>query len=470
MILVTVRRSLLAIGLLLAVPALAGPPPASLEPILAEIAKDRMFSNSDVGFQVVDIRTGEEVFSRGAHDLLSPASTMKVLTAATALKELGPAYRFTTVISAMKRPKSGVVSGDLYVKGGGDPTLVVEKLWKMVYDLKLAGVDQIDGNVLFDEGFFDGDHSLTGWNKAADIKRGPSYFPALSALSLNFNTVALVVRPADRSGQKATATLETPAGSYVSVVNGVTTGSGSSRRAVSVERLVQADGTMQFTVGGSIPSGGSTARYYRTVDDPTAHFMGAFVHMLERNGIEMTGEAKLGIAPDAAVELVELRSAPLAAILMDMNKFSNNFMAEQVLRTVGAEVEEGPGSTASGLVVVQRYLESLGLDEAEFQLVNGSGLSREARLTPAALNAVLLDMAHDPTVGDEAVVVEASLGVRRQYRIRPEDVVLENPSPSPLLAAVGTPTPSPLAEIRGDAVELPPTHCHPERRVGVHRD
>ena len=202
-------------------PAAAAP---SLDPVLAEIAEDRAFKRCDVGLQVVDLLSGEEVFAHDPEKPLSPASTTKVITAATALKELGPAFRFETSLLGDTRPNAdGVLKGNLYVRGGGDPTLVIEKLWKMVLDLEQLGVTSVTGDLVFDDSYFDTDRRLPGWTKAEDIERGPAYFPSISALSLNFNTVSLLVRPGAGSGKAAVVGLETAADGYVTVVNKVTT-------------------------------------------------------------------------------------------------------------------------------------------------------------------------------------------------------------------------------------------------------
>ena len=404
-----IRTLLVSAVLLLAPPAHADDPKPALEPVLAELTKDPLFTKSDVGVQIIDLDSGEVVFARNDDTPLSPASTTKVLTAATALKTLGPAYRFHTVVLADAPPDAeGVVAGNLYVKGGGDPSMVIEKLWKLVADLELAGVRTIEGDLVFDDSFFAADTSLRGWDKPADVARGPSYFPKLSALSLNFNTVSIAVRPGGNSGDEARVALETDASPYVELESTVKTGAKGGRRGIRIVREVRDDGGMTFKASGSIPAGGDLARYYRTVDDPTAHFAAAFVNLVADAGIGLSGSPRRGPAPEEAVELASMQSRSLAALLMDMNKFSSNFFAEQVLRTVGAEVEEVPGSTDAGLKVVDRYLRSLGLDESDYKLVNGSGLSRDARLSPAALNAVLLDMHHDDAVGPE---FEASLAI-----------------------------------------------------------
>lgn len=376
-------------------------PSNDLTPALAALTKNRLFGSSKVGFQVVDLGTGEEVFAHGADTALNPASTMKVVTSATALKRLGPSYRFTTdIYTDGTVDASGTLKGNLYIEGHGDPSMVVEKLWKLVGDLKLEGIERIEGSVVFDDDFHVGPAALPGWDKKEDIARGPSYFATLSALSLNFNTAALVVGPGAEVGKEARVRLETPVAQGVKVVNEVKTVPASSRRSVQMDRDVLGDGTTVFTLRGSVPLGDEHEKYYRTVADPTAQFMGAVQELMKQHGIAVTGSFRRGDTPDGADRLMQLRSSSLATILMDMNKLSNNFIAEQVLRTLGAELE-GEGSAEKGLVVVQAYLDELGIGSDDLHLVNGSGLSRQATLQPSALTAVLVDMARDPQVGQE---------------------------------------------------------------------
>jgi D-alanyl-D-alanine carboxypeptidase/D-alanyl-D-alanine-endopeptidase (penicillin-binding protein 4) len=376
-------------------------PSQDLAPVLSALQKNRLFGSAKVGFQVVDLQTGEEVYAHGPDASLNPASTMKVVTSATALKVLGPSYRFTTdVYTDGTIDAAGTLQGNLYIEGHGDPSLVIEKLWKLVADLSNEGIERIEGDVVFDDDFHTGGAQLPGWNKPEDISRGPSYFATLSALSLNFNTAAIVVGPGAEVGKKARVRLETPAGSAVTVVNEVKTGAATARRSVQMDRDVAADGTTTFTLRGTVPLLSDHTKYYRTVADPTGQFAGAFQELLEERGIGVGGRFRRGDTPDDADRVLQVRSSSLATILMDMNKLSNNFIAEQVLRTIGAEVE-GEGSTEKGLEVVARYLAELGLDPAELNLVNGSGLSRSATLQPSVLTAVLVDMARDPQVGQE---------------------------------------------------------------------
>ena len=393
----------------------------ALTAVLEPLTGDRLFRDADIAVQVVDLETGEQVWARDADTGLNPASTTKILTAATALKTLGPSYSFTTVVYGATEPDgAGVIDGPLYVKGGGDPTLVVEKLWKLVRDLELAGVTKVDGDLVLDESFFGDDHRLVGWNKKRDIERGPSYFPALSALSLNFNTIAVVVRPGAESGKPAIVALETESDGYIAIDNQMSTARSGSRPRVQMERDVAKDGTMSFLMEGSVPVGDRVRRYYRTVADPTAYFGAAFRAICADRGIQVTGKTRTGVVPDSAEPLVTLSSPPLSSILMDMNKYSSNFMAEQVLRTVGAEVK-GVGSTAAGVEVMREYLDGLGLDPATYTLVNGSGLTRDATIPPSVLTAVLVDMAYDEQVGHEFTTSLSIAGRDGTLRRRLED-------------------------------------------------
>jgi serine-type D-Ala-D-Ala carboxypeptidase/endopeptidase (penicillin-binding protein 4) len=380
-----------------------------IEELLSPMAKDRLFSVAKVGVQIVNVRTGEEVFARNADTALIPASTMKIVTAAAALKRLGSGYRFTTDIAVDgELDASGKLQGNLYVRGHGDPTLVLEKLWKLVYDLKLYGIEQVQGDIVFDESFFGTNYDLVGWDKAADLREGPAYFPSLGALSLNTNAAGLVIRPGTALGAPARLALETPASDYITLDNQLKTGSASSRYWFDIEREVEDDGKMKFTVTGSVPIDQEVEREYRSVEDPTAHFIAAFREQVRAQGITVSGRYRRGTVPGDAEIIQQLRSPPLAQILADMDKYSYNFHAEQVLRALGAEVLGAPGTVEKGVAVVQGYLSEIGLEPTDYHLVNGSGLSRGTAMRPSAMTAVLMDMAHDDKVGPE---FEASLAI-----------------------------------------------------------
>lgn len=382
-------------------PAMAPEQHVEVAAALASVANSWLFTKADSGLAVVDVATGQQVFERGGNRLLNPASTMKVVTSAAAFHSLGPSYRFTTdVFYTGEIQPNGTLKGDLFVKGHGDPTFVTESLWKLIGDIVLMGVERVEGSVYFDDSFHTGGTVLPGWDKQEDIDKGTSYFATLSALSLNSNTVVLVVRPGAEVGSEARVTLETPVKGYVEIDNQVTTTPPRSKKFVEVERQVLPEST-KYVLTGTVPVDELDRIWIRrTVADPTAHFMAAFhAQMLEHN-VDVSGRYRRDVTPPDAKLLVSVDSPPLSQVVASMNKSSINFFAEQVLRTLGAE-ETGEGSTRAGLGVVETYLQSIGVPAGDAVMINGSGLSRQAKLKPSVLTSVLVDMAHDSRIGSE---------------------------------------------------------------------
>lgn len=381
---------------------------------LGPLTEDRLFQDSVVGFQVVNTRTGEESFAWQADRPMQPASVMKLLTTAAALRTLGPAWRFSTDLLTDETAKitpEGVLKGNLYVRGGGDPTLVVEKLWRMVADLQLFGVTSIEGNIVFDASYYEDSFLIPGWDKDVDIQNGPSYFAPLSALSVNFNTACLVIGPGAAVGQPARVQLDTPV-SVIEIDNQATTVRAGGRRWLRVDREVLEDEeTLKFTIRGEIPLDAVIDREYRALNDPMPHFMSVFRGVLEDRKIKVKGRYIEGVTPPTADRLVHMDSPPLASILADMNKHSSNFMAEQVLRAMGATVKGAPGNTAKGVEVISDYLADIGVPPASVHLVNGSGLSREVSVPASAITAVILDMYANNKVGHEFLASMAIGGV-----------------------------------------------------------
>lgn len=419
----------LLVACLLGGPALAVEPSASpapgptagmaLDPVLAPLLEDRLFGSASIGLQVVEVDSGEEVFAWKADEALVPASVTKTLTAAIALRQLGSGWDFDTDLLAKGEVTAdGVLQGDLYVRGGGDPTLVVEQVWKLVRDLQSAGVVEVDGNIVFDDTAFSDPGAVPGWEKEVDEANGPAYAAPLGALSVNYNTTCLLVAPGSEAGTPARVDVETPS-AVIEVINQVTTGSTRSKAWLKVEREVDPAGAkVTFTLSGNSPLGSETTRVYRSVADPTAHFMGVFEHLLKERGLKWKGRLVKGSTPADARLLVRHSSDPLATVLAQMNKRSSNIMAEHVLKVVGGAAAGGPGSTPAGVAAMQAYLDELGIPRGEYALVNGSGLSRDIRLRPSHITAVLTDLYHDQRVGPEFLASLSVAGVDGTLRRR----------------------------------------------------
>lgn len=382
-----------------------GGEPQTLDVALAALPKMKVFEKSTIALEVVNADTGEKIYAYGDDRTLLPASTVKLLTAAVALRELGPAYRFPTWVKTDgELGVDGVLDGNLHIIGQGDPTMVVERMWKMIGDIKARGVSEVKGNVVFDDSYMAGDGVwIPGWNKAEDLERGEVYYSALGALSLNFNLAAIVVRPGPAVGGAAVASFETPSDVLV-LDNQLTTGRARSKYWVKVDRkLDEAGKVATYTLTGNVPVDLEPDRgpIYRTLADPTGNYVSVFRELAKAQGIKVKGKFIVGAAPATSKLLLKAESERLAEILPDMNKQSNNFIAEQVLRAVAAERIGLPGTTEGGARIISDYLSSLGVAPDRHRIVNGSGLSRDAFLAPSALDAVLRDMHNNLDLGPE---------------------------------------------------------------------
>jgi D-alanyl-D-alanine carboxypeptidase/D-alanyl-D-alanine-endopeptidase (penicillin-binding protein 4) len=396
---------------------LQGPMYAALSPVLQASALRR----ATVGVQVVRVRDGEEVFAVGADRPLLPASTTKLVTSAAALDALGPSYTFTTDVYVDGPISGGVLDGNLYLQGHADPTLVAEKLWRLIKDVRNDGVDRIRGDVIFDESFFDEDYVIPGWDNREDMERGVTYFPPVGALASDFGAVTLVVRPGSEVGLPAVVEPATAAPGYIVVENTLVTAKAGSRNRVSVDRDVK-DDRVVYKVSGTIALDASAQQHRRTIGDPTAYTMAVVRGLLEDVGVAVDGVLRRGQVPaEGARQLHRLYSPPLASVLMDTNKYSSNFMAEMVLRTLGAE-RAGAGTTDKGVTVLQAYLDRIGVPRTDYRIRNGSGLSRETEIAPSVLTAVLLDMAGNPRVAPEFIASLAIAGQDGTLSSRLEDL------------------------------------------------
>ncbi len=386
-------------------PLLAGDPASAIFAALATMNDDPIFTNAVVSVEVVNASTGLPVYAWGDDKALLPASTMKLLTAATALRTLGAAYRFPTWIKHDGELTSdGVLAGNLYVLGQGDPTMVVERMWRMLQDVKLYGVREIQGDVVFDDSYFADTTLIPGWDKDDDIADGPTYFAPLGALSVNYNIANIVVRPGASAGVPALAEFDTPT-AVVALDNQLTTGRERSRKWVKVERTVDAETgkIATYKLTGNIPADAEPDNVYRTLADPLGNYIGTFESLAKQVGIKVKGKFRPGTTAVDSVLVLRAESEPLADILAEMEKHSNNFMAEQIVRAVGAETGGLPGTTAKGISAIGDYLSALGVPAQDYHLVNGSGLSREITLRPSHIDKVLVDMWNNHEVGAEFV-------------------------------------------------------------------
>ena len=347
------------------------------------LLQDPALSGAHIGIAVTEVDSGRVLYGRGETELLNPASNTKLFTTAAGLALLGPEYRWKTVAYADGPVQSGEVKGRLYLKGHGDPTLVVEDLWRIVADLWAGGVRRIAGDLVVDDSFFDGARLAPGFaQKDEDAAfRAPS-----SALSLNYNAVGVHILPGATDGAPARVVVEPPS-PYFEITNEVRTSS-TARTTVTLEARDGKDRTL-LVARGRIGLKDAGVTLQKRVGHPELYAGYALRELLARRGIKVTGQVMKGAVPTEARALSVHYSLPLGVVIREVNKRSNNFMAEQLLKTIGAEAGGKPGTWQKGLDGVAGFLERVGIGRSSYKMTNGSGLYDSNRFTPLQIVTLL---------------------------------------------------------------------------------
>ncbi len=368
---------------------------------LEAIVKRTLPPDFAVSVLVADLETGQILMEMNPDRPLSPASTTKVVTSAAALSTLKPDFTFVTEVLSDKVDGSSM--GNLYLKGTGDPYLVSEELFALTRALKDKGLQEVNGNIIVDDSYF-----IPG--KPLDEREElgyRSYHAPYGALSLNFNSIKILVHPAARIGKPARVIMD-PISEYAILRGSVKTVRGSVSPRPSISKKGKRGESETIDVTGKIGVQAPSRGVYVNVTSPALYTGEVFKEFLLREGIRVTGKVVHGKTPPSAISYLEFNSRPLGIIVYWLNKFSNNFMAEQICLALGAHAHGVPGTREKGLAVIRKYLRSCGVDEGSFSLSDASGLSLSNKLSASALVRVLLAAAHDFTYNAEFI---SSLGI-----------------------------------------------------------
>ena len=325
---------------------------------------------------------GDPLYSVTPQLSLHPASNTKLVTTAVALRMLGSTYRWQTQLVA-DTYKNGVAN-TLYLVGRGDPRFVSESLWKLIDDARFNGLKSVTGDLVVDDSWFTPQRMAPGFN---DKDQDSAYRAATGAVSLNFNSVSVKIKPGLKIGDPPRVTFRPDSGHIILHNTATTTRRGRERLKLSAS--AEGDRTA-MKLSGTIPvtHRGLTTR--RRIDNPPLYAGHAARLFLERAGITVGGQVIIGRAPKKRRLLARLWSRTLAEIIEDVNKLSNNFMAEHLVRTIGAE-KGSSGDWTVGTRIVSRYLRKhFNIDG--FSYVNGSGLFGKTAFSAQQLVDVLRGM------------------------------------------------------------------------------
>ena len=375
-------KRLLAIVLASWLPAaaLAQALPASVREALARAG----VPESAVGAVVEPVEGGRRIVDHQSARPLNPASTLKLVTTFAALDILGPAFTFGTDFLAAGDLANGVLAGDLVIRGGGDPELTYERLWQTLRQLRARGLREVRGDVVLDRGYFAPAFHDPG---SFDGESRRAYNVGPDALLLNFKAITFHFSP-DASGVRVTGEPDFPSVEIASRLRPVDEACGNWRRGLKYE--IEENGLLATVVfSGTYPSQCGEKDWPLSVFDPDRYAEATFRWLWSEVGGRLTGKVRSGSTPAEAKLLFRRESEPLAELVRNTNKFSNNVMARQIFLALSAEKTGLPAEVAASGRIVREWLASRGIPAAGLVLENGSGLSRAARIPAAALAALL---------------------------------------------------------------------------------
>jgi D-alanyl-D-alanine carboxypeptidase/D-alanyl-D-alanine-endopeptidase (penicillin-binding protein 4) len=368
-------------------PAVAGDIcPGELGAQVDAIANRPEFSRSRWGILIQPLSSTATLYSRDAQKYFIPASNVKLLTTAAALQKLGADFRIKTSVYSGE-------NGSLYVAGRGDPSITETQLQSLAQQLKRRGVDRVN-ELIGDDSYFQGSAVNPNW-EWEDAQAG--YGAPVNSLIFNQNAIELLLSP-QAIGQPLKVTFAEPklANQWQIQNNSVTVAQNESE-FIEVGR--EFDGPA-IRVSGQLKVGAESESAYVAVVNPANNFLQHFQQVLAAEGIPVKQALVASVSRNFNQELATVESPPLAELVRETNRESNNLYAEVLLRLLGKVTDKVPQQQEDtdelGLKELKTALTQLGVNPNSYILADGSGLSRHNLISPEALVQTLRFMANSP--------------------------------------------------------------------------
>lgn len=328
------------------------------------------------------------IYELNALKPLIPASLSKIVTAGAALAELRPGTKFQTRLMSTSESEGRDLKGDLYLVGQGDPGFVSESMWNLVNEFVRNEIRKIEGDIVVDDSWFDSIRQDPS-REDSDVDR--AYNSPIGAMSFNWNAVNVYVRPAAKEGLPARVFAD-PESSYIQIVNTAKTTGAGKGTSIQVERTSRKDKEFVgdvIRVSGQIARGSAEKVFYKGITQPDLWSGQQLKAFLERRGIEVTGAVRVGRVPASAKVLARVESESVEKMVKDMMKYSNNYVAEMLVKQIASTQVGPPGSIPVGMEKVRQYIRRTGISSG-LEVENPSGLTRKNRFQAKALHDYLV--------------------------------------------------------------------------------
>ncbi|MBI1889769.1 MAG: D-alanyl-D-alanine carboxypeptidase/D-alanyl-D-alanine-endopeptidase [Burkholderiales bacterium] len=345
---------------------------------------------SAVGIHVQDVSVDKPLLASNATVPMSPASIMKLVTTNAALELLGPTFTWKTQAYVTGTQSGDVLHGDLIFKGSGDPKLVMENFWLFLRRIRAAGIREIRGNVVLDRSAFADvyyDSSKFDGDPAKPYNAGPD------AMLVNFKALSFRFIP-NASPATVSVVVDPPVAGFPIIAPKL--GNGDCGDWKQKLRLKIDSTVAEFSGVYSAACGEKVWHIHPFQITHGRYFDMVFRQMWADVGGALKGEIKNGMTPADARLVAQWESTTLPEVIRDINKFSNNVMARQLLLTLAAQLAKQPATVEDATQVIRNWLSAKRIDVPELAIENGSGLSRTERITSNTLGRILVAAFRSP--------------------------------------------------------------------------
>lgn len=377
--------------------------PKTLSEEISNLLEHEMTS-AEIGIVVADANSGKTIYEHNGFKLFTPASNTKLFSAAAALYELGPEYKFQTAIYVNKKNiTQKTLKGNLYIHFSGDPSLRIKHLSKLITQVANAGILKIKGDIILDTSDFNGPNYAPGWSQE-DLNW---YFNApITTIILNQNTIDVNLIPGSKLGNKAKAVLvKEKLAPFIKLNTDVDTVTyPESMNSCSLEINITQHNDVTLT--GCWPISDQAKTLHIAIKNPNLFAKAIIKRELKKQGLKFTGTIKEGAMPTGLNQIALKESAPLKLLLQTLLKDSNNIYAECITKTLGKH-SYNEGSFINGVNAITDILhKKVNLDAEKYVLKDGSGASRYTLLSPKQIVRLLFVIHHTP---DLASIYEQAL-------------------------------------------------------------
>ncbi|MBN2369253.1 MAG: D-alanyl-D-alanine carboxypeptidase/D-alanyl-D-alanine-endopeptidase [Vicinamibacteria bacterium] len=367
----------------------------SLTGAVSRVVQQTRFATAVWAIEARRLDTGALLYALNESKSVAPASTIKLVTTAAALDAFGPdATLRTTIETAARMDGMGRILGDVYLVGGGDPTLwgsydqaPVTAFDRLAESLVSSGVRRIEGRLIGHEGLFQGPRRGLDWAWSDLVWY---YGAEASALQFNNGAVHIRVMPGKGVGDPVLA-IRNPASAYYELHNSAVTALPGSESDLVLERDL---GSNVIRLSGSCPAGGPAEDLFVAIEDPARFAVTVFAETLASRGIAVAGVLDTTSLPLPATPrriLAAVESPPMARILRDVNRPSHNIRAEMLVRLLGHRVK-GEGSAQAGLSAMMDFMRRMRISTDGWALHDGCGLSPSSLVTARGIVHLLAIM------------------------------------------------------------------------------